>query len=159
MAREEIGRITDPESLQFNTGRRQEREAIWQPIVRRLTYKGIEGDVIFFHDGIADRLVFKNFPSGTEREKLLWEKLIRSIQALNRKVFRGSYKVEIGEETGRVGVSLVYSDRHYPGKRYLQERFEEIWRDLSQRLPHKPGLVKLGKAQAIKEFDIQDLLI
>lgn len=159
MAREEIGRIIDPESVQFNAGRRQEREAIWQPIVRRLTYKGIEGDVIFFHDGIADRLVFKNFPSGTEREKLLWEKLVRSIQALTRKTRRGKYNVKLGRKKKGIEVSLVYSDRNYHRGRYLQKRFEDIWRDLSQRLPHKTGLVKLGKAQAIKEFDVQDLSI
>ena len=156
MTREEIGRIIDPENPQFSIKRHQEREVIWRPIERKLFYRGIEGKIIIYYDGIADRLIFvsTDFPPGKK-----WEKLIRSIQALQRKVFRGSYKVEIGEETGRVGVSLVYSDRDYHRGRDLQERFEEIWRDLSQRLPHKPGLVKLGKAQAIKEFDIQDLLI
>lgn len=159
MAGEEIGRIIDPESVQFNAGRRQEREAIWQPIVRRLTYKGIEGDVIFFHDGIADRLVFKSFPSEEEWEKRLWKKLLRSIQALKRETHRGRYSVELGRKKKGIEVSLVYSDRNYHRGRYLQKRFEDIWRDLSQRLSHKPGLVKLGKAQAIKEFDLQDLLI
>lgn len=156
MAREEIDRIIDPESPQFSIGRRQERGAIWQPVERKLFYRGVEGKIIIYYDGIADHLIFvsTDFPP---RKK--WEKLIRSIQALKRKVFRGSYKVEISEETGRVGVSLVYSDRNYPRGRYLQERFEEIWRDLNQQLPHKPGLVKLGKAQAIKEFDLQDLSI
>jgi len=159
MAREEIDRIIDPESLQFDIGRHQEKEGIWQPIIRKLTYKEIEGDAIFFHDGIADRLVFKNFPSGTKREKLLWEKLVTGIQALKRKTRRGKYNVKLGRKKKGIEVSLVYSDRNYPRGQDLQKRFEDIWRDISQRLPHKPGLVKLGKAQAIKEFYIQDLSI
>ncbi len=153
----EIGRIIDPRTykeIEELLKGVSEKEAFWRPVTREVSYKGIQGEVCYFYDGLTDRLLFRHFPSGGK-----WKKLVRSLQALKRERNRGRYEVAIGEKS--VIVSLVYSDKGHPtqsGKSLLETRFREIWQELSEENLPKKGVV-LDEPVEIGDFTLQDLAL
>lgn len=154
---EEIRRIIDPQTRgeirEFMRGL-SDKEGVFRLMARKLTYEGDEGAIFYYYDGLADRLLFRHFPSGGK-----WKKLVRSLQALKRERNRGRYEVAIGEKS--VIVSLVYSDKGHPtqsGKSLLETRFREIWQELSEENLPKKGVV-LDEPVEIGDFTLQDLAL
>ncbi len=131
-----------------------ERGIIWDLKVRRLVYRGIEGTIRSYFDGVSDCLVFTDFPPGPK-----WEKLKRSIQSLKRNTNRGRYEVKAKPETEKAEIRLSYLDPDYPQNFSPTRRFARIWQDLMDVLPKRPGLVEKGRAREVKDFILQDLRV
>ena len=137
-------------------GRKQdfENREYFNIVEKSLSYRGETGTIRFYFDGFEDHLVFSGFDLGPK-----WEKLKRSIKSLRKKRKRGTYSVTANIGTKEAEIRMAYRSRNYTRSRRQGLRAEQIWQDLQEFLPKKPGLVKLGEPVRIREFTLQDLLV
>lgn len=132
-----------------------EKAKIFDLRERELIYRGIKGKIWSYYDGIQkDHLVFSGFPLGPE-----WEELKKSIHSFGQEASHGSYEVQAKINAQKAEIVLIYSDEDYPKSYSPRARFRKIWQDFNKVLPQEPDLVDLGRAQIIKEFILQDLLV
>lgn len=132
-----------------------EKARIFDLRERELIYRGIKGKVWSYYDGgQKDHLVFSEFSPGPE-----WEKLKKNILSLKRRTSCGTYEIKAKNNAKKAEIVLIYSDEDYPKSYSPRARFRKIWQDFSEVLPKEPDLVDLGRAQIIKEFILQDLLV